>query len=144
MAIFRQEPYSGMNFEVQISGTVGGIFEVVLPEARIETYEYRNGNDPPNAARNMQTITRYGRLTLRRGADGSLDWFQWWQNISSGSLDRRLVTVNLFDEAHNGPVLTWVFAEARPVNYGFSPLNGLAASALVESIELAFDSMVVQ
>ncbi len=146
MAIYRADPYPNANFVVQIGttspqGDEAGILEVIFPSAQIFTYEYRNGNEALNSARSLQSITRYGRLILKRGANGSLDWFQWWQAINQGTFDRRLVTVGLLDEQHNGPVLTWLFANARPVNYWFANLNALSGEVLVENLELAFDSM---
>jgi len=149
MAIQRTDPYPGMNFVVEIAGSSGhdagaGILEVVFPEARIYTYEYRNGNALENAGRSLQTITRYGNLVLRRGAIGLLDWFHWWQQISDGVADRRTVRVTLLDEAHTQEVMSWRFLNARPVNYHVSHLYALGGEPLVETLELSFDRMEVE
>jgi phage tail-like protein len=52
----------------------------------------------------------------------------------------RDVRVRLFD-ATRQPVLTWRFRNAFPVVYRLSPLEAASSDAVIETIELAFDSM---
>jgi hypothetical protein len=59
MAVFRDRPYPGFNFLVDLGdgttdGPQAGLCEVVLPDAKIRTFEYRSGNDKEN---NSQIIT---------------------------------------------------------------------------------------
>ncbi len=139
---------SGMNFTVEIPGIVdanspdAGLLEVNFPEARLDTLEYRNGNDKTNDVQKMQTVTKYGNLLLKRGVTGSLTWYNWWDAVRNGvESAATTVVVSLLSEDHSTPVLRWTFMEARPVKYQVSPLNALGEAVLTESLEVAFDRM---
>jgi phage tail-like protein len=150
MAVLREKPYAGMNFIVdlgdgQTEGPEAGLAEIILPEARVHTYEYRNGNERANDARKIQTITRYDNLVLKRGVIGSLNWYNWWNAIRNGDQSGlRTVTISLLNEDHSEVVLTWRFQRARPVSYRFSPLIALGSDPFIESLELAFERLEME
>jgi len=112
MAILRDKPYPGMNFLVDLGngvtdGTETGLAEVIFPEARLQVLEYRNGNEKENSPRKVQTLTRYGNLVLRRGVIGSLNWYQWWNDIRNGDQDGvRTILIHLQNEDHTDIVHT--------------------------------------
>jgi phage tail-like protein len=147
MATFREKPYHGMNFTVDLGtgdtdSSTAGVIEVIFPEARIQTCEYRNGNYRDNEPIKIQSLTHYGNLVLRRGAIGSLDWYEWWHDARNGNPDvARTVVVQLLSEDRKEAVLTWRFHRARPANYQFSPLNAVMTETLIESLELAFERL---
>lgn len=150
MAILRDRPYPGMNFTVDLGtgvaeGPEAGLAEVIFPEARIQINEYRNGSDRVNETMKLSALTRYGTLLLRRGAIGSLNWYQWWNEARNGNPTvARNVVVRLLDEDRGQVVLTWIFFRALPANYQFSPLNALSGETLIESLELAFERMEME
>ncbi len=149
MAILRDNPYSSMNFLVDIGGgsdgPQDGVSEVIFPEARVHVIQYRNGNQKINEPRKIMSFTYYGNLILKRGAIGNLNWYEWWDAIRNGMVDRtQTVTVNLCSEDHSGVVLSWKFLNARPVNHQFSPLNALCSDALIETLELAFERLEME
>ena len=149
MAIARNAPYPGMNFVVDLGTgksamTESGVAEVVFPEARIQAPEYRNGNDKVNFPRKSPTLTHYGNLVIRRGTIGSLEWFQWWKRTRDGDDAVQTVTVRLISEDHEDTVLTWKFKQARPVMHTFAPLNALGDGPLMETLEIAFDSLEME
>jgi phage tail-like protein len=145
VAIFREKPYSGVNFVVDLGngeteGSEAGLVEVIFPDGRLHTFEYRNGNEKSNESRKLQTITRYENLILKRGVIGSLTWYNWWNATRNGDQSSaRTIKISLLNEDHSAVVLAWVFRMARPVNYRFSPLNALEAEALTELLEVAFE-----
>lgn len=145
MAIFREKPYTGINFVVDLGngdefGPESGLCEVVFPEARVQMLDYRNGNDKESQPHKLQTLTRYGNLLLRRGVIGSLLWYQWWNALRNQDIKAtRTITVKLLNEDRSEVVLLWKFLQARPVNYQVSPLNALGLEPLIESLEVAFD-----
>jgi phage tail-like protein len=146
MAVLRDKPYPGMNFLVDVGtgnteGPEAGLTEVVFPEARLQVTEYRNGNEKENAPRKLQTITKYGNLVLKRGVIGSLNWYQWWNDVRNGDTATRTLVIHLVNEDRSDVVLTWKFLRARPVNYQFSPLNALGAEPFIESLEVAFERL---
>jgi phage tail-like protein len=150
MAILRDQPYRGSNFTVDIGtgeteGSESDLVEVVFPEARIQISEYRNGNDKVNEPIRIHSLTHYGNLILKRGALGSLTWYQWWNDAGNGNPGvARTVVVHLLNEDHTEVVLTWKFVRAQPTNYQYSALKALVCDTLIESLELAFERLEIE
>ena len=150
MAVLRDQPYSGMNFLVDLgtgdsAGVTAGVLEVIFPENRVQIFEYRSGNEKGNEPRKVTALTHYGNLILKRGAIGALDWYEWWHQVRSGRVDTmRTVRVQLQSEDHTDVVLTWKFLRARPVNHQFSALNAVSGEVLIESLELAFERLEME
>ena len=82
-------------------------------------------------------------LVLRRGVTGRLDLYQWWNEArrSPAEPPRRTVTVQLLGEDHATVVLTWRFLRAYPVSLSYSPLRASDDSVLMETVDLAFDTV---
>jgi hypothetical protein len=134
----RDRPYTGSNFLVSIGEGDGrapaaGFAEVVFPPFILE----RTGG--PGAV----SDARGGHLlVLRRGVTGSLDLYRWWDDTRrTQARSTRTVTVQLLSEDHATVVLTWRFLRAYPVTLSYSPLRALDGSILIESAELAFDTV---
>ena len=150
MAVLRDRPYSGMNFLVDLGtgdseGITAGVLEVIFPEARVQTFEYRSGNEKENQPRKVTALTHYSNLVLKRGVIGALDWYEWWNQVRNGATDAlRTVRVQLQSEDHTSAVLTWKFLRARPVNHQFSALNAVSGEVLLESLELAFERLEME
>ena len=139
MAEPRERPCTGSNFLVTIGEGDGrapaaGFAEVYFPPLVVDrTREPGASPDPP--AGNV--------LVLRRGVTGRLDLYQWWNEArrSPAEPPRRTVTVQLLGEDHATVVLTWRFLRAYPVSLSYSPLRALDDSVLMETVELAFDTV---
>lgn len=143
MAVQRDNPYPNFNFVVDGLGAEIAFAEVELPSAEIETIEYREGADRTNASRKLPGRVRYGNVVLRRGVAGDLALWQWFREVSQGQQVRRDVTVTLLDEARNA-VQQWRFREAWPVKYDPSDLNAKGNEVLIETLELAVESIDVE
>lgn len=147
MAVLRDQPYPGTNFLVDLGTGVtdtpeAGLWEVIFPEALLELQEYRNGNDKTNEPHKSFLMARYGNLVLRRTVNGSLSWYNWWNEVRNGNHSAvRDVTVSLQNEDHTAVVLTWRFLRARPYNHQYSPLTALGEEVFVETLELAFERL---
>lgn len=150
MAILRDKPYPGFNFLVDLGDGVvdspqAGLAEVCLPDARVRVFEYRSGNDKTNEPHKITTLTDYTNLILKRGTLGSLNWYQWWNEVRNGDANAiRNVLVQLQSEDHTSIVLTWKFLRARPVAHRFSPLLALGNEAVIETLELAFERLEME
>ena len=131
-----QRPHANSNFLVDLGygdprSFSGGFCEVIFPEFRINDSHPSQDDD-----------CRSQFLILKRGATGMLDLYDWWNKARRGkSPKERTVTVMLLAEDHSTVVLTWDFHRVRPVSLSYSPLNAMDGGVLIESIELAFDSM---
>ena len=82
------------------------------------------------------------RLVLKRGVAGTLDLYAWWDKARRGRApQRRAVKIELLSDDHATVVLTWRFRNVRPVSLSYSPLRANESGILIETVELAFDSM---
>jgi phage tail-like protein len=142
MPVFRKDPYSDINFTVEIEGTPAARFsEVILPPAWADVIEYREGGEP-NTVRKLPGRIHYGNLILMRGVTGSTDLYDWWKTVVDGQVARRTVAVVLQDEAHNA-VMRWIFRRAWPVRYQPSALNAKGNETVIETLEIAHEGMEV-
>jgi phage tail-like protein len=150
MATFRERPYGNYNFLVDLgtgdsASVQAGFSEVVLPEAWMEVIEYRVGNEHESGVRKIPGRVHYGNVVLKRGAIGSLDLYQWWNDVRNGNISAyRTVSISLQTEDRTGIVLTWRLLRAWPVRYKFSSLEAQGKMALVEMLELAFERLEME
>lgn len=151
MAVQREKPYGAFNFQVDLGlGTDGtsvqaGFVEVILPTASVDVVDYRPGNAKENTLIKLTGPESYTNLVLKRGMTGSLDLYQWYDQVRNGVTGvTRTVVVRLMSEDQSQAVMTWIFRSARPVRYSFSPLNGLDTGPVYETVELAFERMSIE
>lgn len=151
MAVLRDRPYGNFNFLVDLGtgesdGPEAGFAEVTFPVATIETVEYRNGNEKENNNRKVTGVTKYTNLVLKRGVIGSLDLYDWWNQVRNGDAAAyRNVTVSLLSEDHSAVVMTWKFLRARPEAYTFTSLVDVdSRDVQYEILELAFERMEIE
>jgi len=141
MPVARPDPYLNFNFLVVIGGeTIAGFSEVDLPEGSVEVVAYREGSDKTSGARLLPGRVNYGPLVLRRGFAGDMDLYDWWREITQGTVDRRNVKVTLLDEARN-EVASWSVRRAWPSKYESSDLNALGNEVVIETLELTHEGV---
>jgi phage tail-like protein len=124
----RSEPLIGAHFRVEIDTLPDAhAIEVIFPEARLDMERGKR-------------VVRYGSLTLRRGLSTSSDWYDWWDRArrarSKPKEATRTVRVILIDRLRRD-VSQWTFLKTAPTAYSLSPLNALAATPLIETLELS-------
>ncbi|KRF28486.1 phage tail protein [Phycicoccus sp. Soil802] len=139
------DPLEGSNFLVDFAGTDDASFSHVdLPVALLDEVAYRSGDDKANEPRKQPGLASYTHLVLSRGLTTNLDLWNWWEAARNGdpTVDRNVV-VRLLDGTGQ-LVLTWKFRNAFPAVYRLSPLDAAASDLVVETVELAFDSMDVE
>ena len=150
MAVFRDRPYSNYNFLVDLGtgnteGPEAGFSEVILPSATIDVIEYRSGNEKESGTRKIPGRAHYSNVIFKRGAIGSLNLYQWWNDTRNGDiLSFRTVTVQLQNEDHTEVVMTWKFLRAWPTRYEFAPLNAQGKDTLIETLEVAFERLEME
>ena len=149
MATFRDHPYEGSNFLVDIgpgdpTDVRATFFRVELPNAMIDEVAYRAGNDKTQEARKQPGLAKYDHVVLKRGLLGSTDLWDWWKQAREGQqgVDRN-VSVTLLDEERSA-VWIWRFRNAFPVNYRVTPLDANASDIVIEELTLTFDSMDIE
>ena len=122
-----------------------GFAEVLLPDASIDLIEFRNGNERESGARKIPGRAKYSNVVLKRGVIGSLDLYQWLDQVRNGDLGaRRTVTIHLLNEDRSATVLTWKLLRAFPVSYTFSNLDARGEAPLLEMLELAYERLEME
>jgi phage tail-like protein len=149
MAVLRDTPYPCTNFQVTCAlfgdplSVRAGLCEVILPEVRVHVIPYRNGNERYLEPRQVQSLTCYGNLILKRGLTGCLEFYDWWDKYRNGAeVMGSDVIIELLNEDRSDIVMSWRFRGARPVKYHCSPLNALGSDTpLIETLELAVERL---
>lgn len=146
MATLRSNPYRTMSFVVDIGdGEAAGFSEVILPDSGSEIVEYREGSDKDPNVRKLIGKPFVGNLVLKRGFTGSLDLYQWVkQSHQDPEQARRTVVLKLLSENGTDVVSTWKLRNAWPTRHSFSPFNAQDCHALIETLELACDSIEIE
>jgi phage tail-like protein len=149
MAVLRDRPYGNFNFLVDfgsgVEGSEAGFSEVLMPEASIDVIEYRNGNDKESGVRKIPGRAHYGNVTLKRGVIGSLNLYQWFNQIRDGDANGyRTVVIQLQNEDHTQIVMTWKLLRAWPARYKSPDLNGKGQDVAMEELELAYERLEIE
>jgi phage tail-like protein len=154
MAVPRPNPYGAFNFQVTVDRIGGGnpasveagFQEVSGLGIEVTIAEYRNGNELENHVRKLNGLYKSSDVTLKRGVIGATDFFAWIRATRDGAQDvKSTVTIELLDEAHTGPVMTWKLDNARPMKYTGATLNAKTGTDVaIEELVLACEKMDVE
>ena len=151
MAVERDDPYGNFNFLVDIgAGDAGsvkaGFQEVSGLNVEVTQAEYRNGNEKANHVRKVSGMYKVGDITLKRGLIGALNLYEWIDTTRKGDKkSMRAVTITLQDEAHQGAVMTWRLARARPIRYNGPSLNGKGGTDVgIEELVLSCEDLTTE
>jgi phage tail-like protein len=148
MAVLRDLPYGNQHFRVDLGdgaeGPAAGFSHVVLPDISIDVIEYREGNDKESGTHKLPGLTHYGNVILRRGIIGSLNLYEWINQVRNGNANtRRTVTITLLSEDLT-PVLTWKLFRAWPVKYSFGDLDAEGTDVAIEELVLAYERLEME
>lgn len=150
MAILRDRPYVQFNFLVDLGdgnteGPQAGFAEVSGIGMSVDVVEYRNGNDKESGMRKLTGLARYPDVTLRRGVIGSLNLYQWLDQIRNGDQNAlRTVTIQLQTEDHSSVVATWKLIRARIIKHTAGPLNARGSDVAMEELVLAYERLEME
>ena len=149
MAVQRDRPYSQFNFLVDlgggdVDGPDAGFQECSPIVSEVAVVEYRNGNDKENTVHKLTGLSKVADVVLRRGLIGSVTLFQWFNEIRNGGDGRRTVRIQLLNEDHTDPVITWTLLNARIVKWAAGPLNAKGSDVAIEEIVLAYERLEVE
>jgi phage tail-like protein len=118
----RDNPYGAFNFIVALGGDqgtgdegqiVGGFSDVSGLGFEVQYGDYRNGNEKVNTVRKIHNTFTVEDVVLKRGVCGSADLFTWLKDVREGTIDPRVVTITLLDEAR-AAVSIWKLLRAQP------------------------------
>jgi phage tail-like protein len=118
--------------------------EVTGLETSSPPIEYRHSNSPVFSTMKMPGLGKTGNVVvLRKGifANDASFW-NWVSQIKMNVISRRTVVVKLLDEA-GAPTMVWTLHNAWPTKISGTDLKSEGNEVAVESLELAFETMVV-
>ncbi|MGH8591460.1 MAG: phage tail protein [Gammaproteobacteria bacterium] len=131
----RTDPYLSFRFRVEIDCLDVAVSEVTGLGLETEVEAFREGGE--NACeRQLPGPSKHpARLSLKRGV-GDVDWlWSWYQDVMSGKIERKDISVCLCDSAGNEK-RWWYFREACPVKWVGPDLRAGAAEIAFETVEL--------
>src|SRR5713101_2772227 len=138
MAQLRERPYVQFNFLVDLgtgntTGPEAGFQEVSGIGMEVTVAEYRNGNELENSVRKITGLNKSTDVTLKRGLIGSLNLYQWLDDIRNGNqMAERTVKIQLQSEDHLAVVQTWKLLRARIIKHVSGPLNAKGTDVAME------------
>jgi phage tail-like protein len=150
MAVLRERPYTQFNFLVDLgSGTTDGVEagfqECSAISMSVDVIEYRNGNEKENGTRKLAGLQRVTDVTLKRGIIGSLNLYQWLDQIRNGdAAGYRNVVIYLQNEDHTTTVMTWKLVRARIIKHTSGPFNAKGTDVAMEELVLAYERLELE
>ena len=150
MAVQRDRPYNQFNFLVDLGtgntdGPDAGFQEVSTIGMEVAVAEYRNGNSKENNVQKITGLAKYPNVMLKRGVIGSLNLYQWLDQIRNGDQNAlRTVTIQLQNEDHTQVVQTWKLLRARIVKHVSGPLNAKGCDVAMEELTLAYERLEME
>ncbi len=150
MAVLRDRPYAAFNFLVDLGtgntdGPEAGFSECSAITMSVDVVEYRNGNEKENHPRKLTGLPRVGNVTLRRGIIGSLNLYQWLDQIRNGDQSAmRTVTIQLQNEDHTDVVQTWKLLRARIIKHTSGPFNAKGTDVAMEELTLSYERLEIE
>jgi len=150
MAVLRDRPYTQFNFLVDLGtgvteGPAAGFQEVSGIGMEVTVTEYRNGNSKENSVMKITGLNKSTDVTLKRGIIGSLDLYQWLNQIRNGDQKAlRTVTIQLQNEDHTEIVQTWKLLRARIIKHTSGPFNAKGTDVAIEELVLAYERLEIE
>jgi phage tail-like protein len=150
MAVLRDRPYVQFNFLVDLGtgvtdGPQAGFQECSNIGMEVTVAEYRAGNMKENAVQKITGINKATDVTLKRGVIGSLDLYQWLDQIRNGDQNAlRTVVVQLQNEDHTQVVQTWKLLRARIIKHVSGPMNAKGTDVAMEELTIAYERLQME
>ena len=150
MATLRERPYLRFNFLVDLGtgntdGPQAGFAEVSSIGTEVTVAEYRNGNSRENSVMKITGLNKATDVTMKRGIIGSLDLYQWLDDIRNGNQNAlRTVTIQLQNEDHTQVIQTWKLLRARIIKHTSGPFNAKGTDVAMEEMVLAYERLEME
>lgn len=150
MAVLRERPYVQFNFLVDLGtgntdGAEAGFQECSNIGMEVTVAEYRNGNEKENSVRKITGLNKATDVTLKRGVIGSLNLYQWLNDIRNGNQSAmRTVTIHLQNEDHTAIVQTWKLLRARIIKHVSGPMNAKGTDVAMEELTLSYERLEME
>ena len=139
----RTDPYLGARFFVEIEGVdQGGFTECTGLQAEVELTDYQEGGNN-GYVHKLAGRTKFTNVVLKRGVTDSSDLWDWFQNVSRGQIERKDVSVVLYNSELE-EVRRWNLREAFPSKWVGPAFNATTPAVAIETLELAHHGFEVE
>jgi len=150
MATLRDRPYVQFNFLVDLgtgntTGPEAGFQECSNIGMEVTVAEYRNGNAAENSVRKITGLNKSTDVTLKRGVIGSLNLYQWLNDIRNGNqMAERNIVIQLQNEDHTAIAQTWRLFRAKIIKHVSGPFNAKGTDVAMEELTLAYERLEME
>jgi phage tail-like protein len=150
MAVLRDRPYVQFNFLVDLGtgnsdGPEAGFQEMSNIGMEVTVSEYRTGNSKENSVRKITGMNKATDVTLKRGVIGSLNLYQWLNDIRNGNPNaQRTITIHLQNEDHTQIVQTWKLMRAVMTKHVSGPFNAKGTDVAMEELTIAYERLEME
>ncbi|HKO99553.1 MAG TPA: phage tail protein [Pyrinomonadaceae bacterium] len=150
MAVLRDRPYVQFNFLVDLGtgntdGPEAGFQEMSNIGMEVTVSEYRTGNSKENSVRKITGLNKATDVTLKRGVIGSLNLYQWLNDIRNGNqMAERTITISLQNEDHTQVVQTWKLLRARIIKHISGPFNAKGTDVAMEELTISYERLEME
>ena len=150
-------PLTKMNFLVTVDGIAGtaAFSEVTGVEASVDVIEFRQGNANSLAPVKIPGLVKHGNVTLKMGytLDSAFKtWIQECVSETRGEMPRNNVQIELIDINTGAPqtvnttvtgTRVWILTNAWVTKYNAPDLDAKTSDVAIESVELAYDELII-
>ncbi|MEF2794206.1 MAG: phage tail protein [Hydrogeniiclostridium sp.] len=151
-------PLTKMNFLVTVDSVNGiaAFSEVTGVEATVDVIEFRQGNSNSLAPVKIPGLVKHGNVTLKFGYtrnNAFKDWLKECVTERRSKDARANVTIELINIQESSPqqvvestidnTLTWQLTNAWVCKYTAPDLNASTSEVAIESVELAYEELVI-
>jgi phage tail-like protein len=142
--------HAANRFYVEVGATKGKTdFQAVFSEVsglqvEMQTTDYEEGGEN-NFVHKLPGRLKVSNVTLKRGLVRSNEFLHWLTHTGLlKPMDRRNVSVVLFDQTGQTVVMRWNFLKAFPVKWVGPQFAADSTTIAIESVELAHEGMTVE
>lgn len=136
------EAQPAYRFYVEVNRIVQAVFtEVSGLQIDVDTFEVTEGGNN-SFVRKLPGHVRVGDITLKRGMTKSNDLYTWTVDIIHGKIDRRTVSVIMYD-VHAKEIARWNFNNAYPIRWVGPSFTSTSNGVAIESLTLTHEGLVV-
>lgn len=140
-----------MNFIVTAGDAAAAFAEVSGVEASVDVLEYRQGNVGSPVPVKMPGLIKHGNVTLKFGRTLNDEFLKWAMACvgeeKEGDLIRevKIEVADIPEEVKRttGGSCSWILKNAWVTKYSVPDLNAMASEVAIESVELAYEKLIV-
>jgi phage tail-like protein len=135
------DPYRAFNFKIEIGGVTEGHFtEVTGLGAKVTPISYREAGNS-QVVHYVPGRVEYSAITLRYGLTRSRELFDWFKTGVAGHVQRKNLSIVLFDADGTTEVMRWNLVNAWATEWRGALLDAHSHEVAIESVTLVCESL---